>query len=212
MARGKKLELVNGQDEGIFKFIKLNTDIIDDSKRIPNYHLDEYAAVCVDANENHELFKIKQVTVTSENIKSTTTQYGDKYKIGDTYQEWISMEKYLDSPLEAAKCYAKMIGNNEISKLAYCKDINKLVEISNKINKTLEEFAINYTVPEVTKQLSKAHDALINIQKEIKAYEDTKLQITSECNELLELIRNNRKIIVDNMPKEKKHRIKLEEN
>ena len=59
------------------------------------------------------MFQIKQTTVTEDNIKSTKTTYGDKYVIGDTYQEWISMGKYLNSYEKAVEYYSNLKFNNE---------------------------------------------------------------------------------------------------
>lgn len=212
MAKSKKNAKVSNGDGGVLKLIKCDPDLLDDTKIKPNYQLDECVAVCVDANCNHELFKIKQTTVTEENIKSTINSYGDKYKLGDTYQEWVSMGRYTSNVIDAAKCYIKLVSVNEISKLKYCKDINKIVEINNNIRDTLEKFAVNETMPKVIKQLSVACDKLFELQDEIKIFEETKAQVRKETEDLLNLIRESRKIVVENMPKEKKRRLKLEEN
>jgi hypothetical protein len=211
MAKAKKTETAEVQDSGILKLIGYDPSLIDDLKGCPNYMLDEYVSVFVDANGNHELHKIKQTTVSDTNIKTATNVYGDKYQIGDTYQEWVSMTKYLSSPLEAARCYAKLIQLNEISKLKYCKDIGKLVQIEEKINNALEKFAINETLPEVMKQVNTAYNTLRQYERDIEQYKQTRETITKEANELLALIKEKRSIIVDNLPKQKQHRIKLED-
>ena len=152
------------------------------------------------------MFQIKQTTVTEDNIKSTKSVYGDKYSIGDTYQEWISMGKYLNSYEKAVEYYSNLKFNNEVSQLVYCNDIKKLVEIKQHIYDDLNKTMIN-TIPVVAKQISKATDELFEISKLANEMRLFIVETTNVCNEAVAFIKDKRKIVVENMPKQKKHKV-----
>lgn len=203
MARGRKVNKDNVEEVGILKLIKYNPDIIEE-KRNQNLLLDEYVSVCVDANGNWELYIINQTNVTADNIKSTTTVYKDKYKIGDTYQEWISMGKYLGSYESAVEYYSNLKFNNEVSQLRYCEDAKELTKIRQRIHDGLNNFMIKNTVPEVAKQINKATNELYEISKLAKEMKLLVSETTNVCNDTINLMKEKKKIIVENMPKHKK--------
>ena len=60
-------------EKGILNLIKFDENIIEDGTKSPNIQIDEYAGITMDKNDNWELVKINQTTVTEDNIKSTTT-------------------------------------------------------------------------------------------------------------------------------------------
>ena len=205
MARGRKAKKDNVVEVGILKLIKFDPSIIEE-KRKQNFTLDEFVTTSVDINGNWELFQIKQTTVTEDNIKSTKTTYGDKYVIGDTYQEWISMGKYLNSYEKAVEYYSNLKFNNEVSQLVYCDDVKKLVEIKQRIYDDLNKTMIN-TIPVVAKQISKATDELYEISKLANEMRLLTTETTNVCNEAISFIKDKRKIVVENMPKQKKHKV-----
>ena len=82
---------------------------IDNRYKEPNCLLDDCVGIVVDDNGNWELIKVKQVTVTNDNIKTTTKKYNNKYQLGNVFQEWVTMEKFPDSYVSAAQTYAKML-------------------------------------------------------------------------------------------------------
>jgi hypothetical protein len=90
MAKGRKNNTAKNEETSLLKLIKFNQDIIEDNNKTPNVLLDDYVGIVF--NECAcELVQIKQTTVSEDNIKSTTNLFEDKYKIGDTFQQWITM-------------------------------------------------------------------------------------------------------------------------
>jgi len=209
MARGRKANNTKVEEVGILKLIKFNPSIIEE-KRNQNMLLDEFVSVSVDANGNWELYSIRQTTVSEENIKTTTKLYDNKYKIGDTYQEWVSMGKYFRSPESAVEHYSDLKFNNEVSQLRYCTDMKELVKIRQRIYDDLNNFMIKNTVPEVVKQISKVSNELHEITRLSNQVKISATEATSVCNNTIELMKEKNKIVVENMPKSR-HKIKEEE-
>ena len=210
MARGRKTNKDNSAEVGVLKLVKFNPLIIEE-KRNQNILLDEFVSMSVDANGNWELFQIKQTVVTEENIKSTKTIYGEKYKLGDIFQEWYSMGKYLGSPETAIEYYSNLKFNNEVSQLRYCADMKELAKIRQNIHDGLNNFMIKNTVPDVVNQVGKA---IRELQEITKLSNEVKLLISetsSLCSDTIIAIKEKNKIIVADMPKQKKHKI-VEEN
>ena len=210
MARGRKANKDSVEEVGILKLIKFDPNIIEE-KRNQNILLDEFVSVSVDVNGNWELFQIKQTTVTEDNIKSTINVYEDKYIIGDTYQEWISMGKFLGSYESAVEYYSNLKFNNEVSQLKYCTDVKELVKIRQRIHDDLNNFMIKNTVPEVAKQISKATKELHEITTLANEMKILTSEATNVCNNTITLMKEKTKIIVENMPKQKKHKEVKEE-
>lgn len=209
MARGRKSKNENVEKVGVLELIKFNPKIIEE-KRNQNILLDEFVSISVDANGNWELYQIKQTTVSEENIKTTTKLYENKYKLGDTYQEWFSMGKYFGSPEGAIEHYSNLKFNNEVSQLQYCTDMKELVKIRQRIYDDLNNFMIKNTVPVVAKQVSKAFKELDEISKLASEVRLLTTETTNICNNTISVMKEKNKIIVDNMPKQKKHRIEVE--
>lgn len=209
MARGRKSS--DNKEEGVLRLIEYEPKIMED-KNAPNILIDNYVGVSIDKDGNWELFQVKQTTVSEDNIKSTTNVYEDKYKIGDTYQEWVSMGKYLGSYESAVEYYSNLKFNNEVSKLKYCIDIKELVKIRKDIHDGLNNFMIKNTIPEVAKQINNVTKDVYEISNKVKELKPIINEAELESNKTIELAKEKRKIIVQEMPKEKKHRLKLEEN
>jgi hypothetical protein len=205
MGKETKTNKAKVKEVGVLKLIKFDPAIIEE-KRNQNILLDEFVSVSVDANGNWELYQIRQTTVSNENIKTTTKIYESKYKIGDTYQEWFSMGKYLRSFESAVEYYSNLKFNNEVSQLRYCADVKELVKIRQRIYDDLNNFMIKNAVPEVAKQISRATKELQEITKLANEMKLLTTEATNVCNSTISLMKEKNKIIVDAMPKQKKHR------
>lgn len=206
MAKKKEVK----EELGVFNFIEFNKDIIEDGSKTPSVLIDNYVGVCID-ELNYELVRIKQVTVTEDNIKTATNLYGNKYKLGDTYQEWISMKRYLGDFVEAAETYSKMKFKEEVSKLKYCSDISVLNKIRQDIHDNLQAFMKTDTVPKIAFELNSSCKDLQSVKAEIKSTKEYCENAKKEIDKYLADVKESRKIIVD-FDKPKKYKVKLEED
>ena len=213
MARGRKTKQQKQDESSLLKLVKYNPEIMEEGTKSPNILIDDYVGVCID-EYNYELVKVKQTTVTEDNIRSTTNKYEDKYEVGNTYQEWCSMEKYLSSFEQAVETYADLKFREEESKLKYCKDMNILIEIRKKIYNDINKFLTKNTVPEVTKVISNTLKESQKAQLEVTELGKTIESAMKECDKLMQVVSEKRiamisKGIIDE--KKIKRRIKKED-
>lgn len=178
MARGKKKEVE--EVKGVIGLVEFNPDIIEDGSKSPHVPIDKFSGICIDA-DNFELVCIKQTTVTEENIKSTTTKYENKFKIGDTYQEWITMGKYLNSIETAVECYIELRFKDEVSKKRY-RTYGELIEIKREIKADINKFMGENAIPIVATKLSLAYGELDKITKDIVELQKLKQAAMKECD------------------------------
>lgn len=199
------------EETGILNLIEYNPKIIENGSKTPNILIDNFVGVCID-EYNYELVKIKQVTVTEDNIKSTTNSYEDKYTLGDTYQEWISMGKYLGDFIEAVEVYSQLKFKNETSKLKYCTDVSKLNNIRQAIHDDLHNYIQTNTVPEVAKQINAACKDLQTFNASIEKYRTLTSQVEKTCNELIGIVEEKRaKMVSKGIIEQKKTNHKAKE-
>jgi hypothetical protein len=211
MPRGRKSEETNN---GVLNLIALDENLIEDNTKTPNIQIDDCGGISVDKNGNWELVKIDQTTVTEDNIKTATNSFGDKYTIGDTYQQWSSMGKYLDSYVSAVETYAKLRFLDEVSKLKYCRDISKLVEIQTEIKDSISKFAVENVVPQIVKDIGLSMNQLQSIKKDIAELQELKKTMIEDCNEFMNVVAEKRNTMIAKgiiEQKKTKHRIKEEE-
>lgn len=213
MARAAKKDKVSNARAGIFNFIQYDPELMEDEKgKAPKILIDDFVGIFID-EDNFELMKVKQVTVTEDNIKSATNTYGDKYGIGDTYQEWISMTKYLDSYESAVECYTKLMFKNDASALKYCTNISELIKIRQNIHDTIYKFMTTNTIPSVAKEMNNSIKELNSLNgdiQQIKGNIEKYKKYDTHIEELYLGIKEKHKIIVE-VDKPKKYKTKPED-
>ena len=213
MARGKK-KVSTAENEGVLQLVVYNEKIMENGTKKANIQIDDCVSIAID-EYNYELMKVKETLVTTENIKSATNKYGDKYKIGDSYQEWITMDKYLHSYEEAFIVYSELKFKNEASKLLYCTDATVLNKIKQKIADDITKFMTANTVPEVVKQLDIATDELVKMNMKVKTLKALEKEAIMACNDIITIVKAKRaKMIASGIIQEKtvNHKMKLEED
>ena len=213
MARGRKTKQQKQDESSLLKLVKYNPEIMEEGTKSPNILIDDYVGVCID-EYNYELVKVKQTTVTEDNIRSTTNKYEDKYEVGDTYQEWCSMEKYLSSFEQAVETYADLKFREEESKLKYCKDMNILIEIRKKIYNDINKFLTKNIVPEVAKLISNTLDESQKAKLDMSKVDESIKSAMKECDGLIQVVSEKRAMMVSKGiidGKKIKHRIKKED-
>jgi hypothetical protein len=214
MAKGRKNNTAKNEETSLLKLIKFNQDIIEDNNKTPNVLLDDYVGIVF--NECAcELVQIKQTTVSEDNIKSTTNLFEDKYKIGDTFQQWITMGWYPTTYLSAVSLYSRLKFQDECSKLKYCRDIGKLIEIQKEINNTLLKFAELNAIPFLINKVSESFEELDSVVNSVEELKTKTKDTTATCDALSEAVKGKYATMVSKgllNPKEVMHRLALEKD
>lgn len=209
MARGKK---VIDETTGVIGLVEFNPEIMEDGSKTPHIPIDQYAGIYVDA-DNFELVKVKQTTVSEDNIKSVSNVYGEKYKIGDTFQEWISMGKYLSSPEMAVECYSNLRFKDEISKKRY-REFEELTKIKREIKDDINRVLGEKVVPAMAYKIGEAYKELQVINKNIDEIHKVEAEALKECNYIINVAKEKYTTMVAKGLIDKKkvqHKVKEEE-
>lgn len=173
-----------------------------DEENKPFWIIDETYGVSAD-NYGYSLVERKEM------VREIKDEKGEGVG-AESYYSW-SFCKSANSFEDALLAYTRVTERKLMSKLVKCKDFRELVSIRLQIQKTINNsFKINGVNSE-----------LLDACNTIQGHEDLKIKLsevnkladeaTKSFNELIESIKEKRKIIVQEMPKEKKHRIKEEE-
>jgi hypothetical protein len=119
--------------------------------------------------------------------------------------------KSADSFEDGLIAYTKVTERKLMHQLVKCQDFRKLIAIRLQIQKTINN----------SFKLNGINSNLLDACNTIQGHEELKIKIDEvnklaneaeeHFNNLIETIKEKRKIIVQEMPKEKKHRIKEEE-
>ena len=209
MARGKKVVTTGAKNarDGIWSFIERDTSLPEEGK-IPNFIYDGILGIYIGDVRNLELVKLKTVTVTEDNVKSVTTAYGDKYQIGDSFQEWGGLYGvvgcYPSSIAYALTKIKDIVIANELSKSKKDTDFTNMYKIIDETNKKIESCLRTDILPHGAEQADKVvKDLRSNLQKleEVKEmYDSAKKEYESFMAELKE---RRRIIIKETTPKNK---------
>lgn len=130
---------------------------------------------------------------------------------GEIYYAW-QFCKSAESFEDGLIAYTKVTECKLMGKLIKCQDFRKLVAIRLQILKTINESfkldGINSNLLDACNTIQGHEELKIKLEEVNKLADDA----TKTFDNFIEMIKEKRKIIVQEMPKEKKHRLKLEEN
>ena len=194
MARGKQ-SLKDKLNESLI--IKTDEEIGD----IPFWLIDENYGVSVD-KYGYSLVEKKEMT---RGVKDDAGNIVG----GETYYTW-QFCKSASSFEDGLLAYTRVTERKLMSKLVKCQDFRMLVAIRLQIQKTINNSfkinGINSELLDACNTIQGHEDLKIKIAEVNKLADDT----TEQFNDLIDTIKEKRKIIVQEMPKEKKHKIKEE--
>jgi hypothetical protein len=195
MAKGKQ-SLIETIDQS--KII----DTKEEAGDIPFWLIDENYGVSAD-KYGFNLVERKKMTRAVKNEKGDITS-------GEIYYMW-QFCKSADSFEDGLIAYTKVTERKLMHQLVKCQDFRKLIAIRLQIQKTINN----------SFKLNGINSNLLDACNTIQGHEELKIKIDEvnklaneaeeHFNNLIETIKEKRKIIVQEMPKEKKHRIKEEE-
>jgi hypothetical protein len=142
-----------------------------------------------------------------ERKKMTRAVKDDKGNItgGEIYYMW-QFSKSANEFEDTLIAYAKLTERKLMSKLVKCQDFRELVKIRLQIQRTINN---SFKIDGINKDLLSACNTIQGHEElKIKIEEVNKLADTAEetFNNFIEDVKEKRKIIVQEMPKEKKHR------
>lgn len=193
MARGKK-SLLETTDLPI-----ITTD--KEGGQIPYFIIDdEWGIACDERNEILVKKKIASRTIKNEN--------GEE----DHIEQYIMWEPivYPDTFTKAIEIYADKKGKEKKSKLIKSKDYNDLISIQNEIKSTIASALDFKGVNKDFLSITSILDERTKLEEELKMLKETKEQVLSETDKLLQLVKEKRSIIISNT-EPKKHRTPKEE-
>lgn len=200
MARGRQTKVnVENTREGIWKFVERDVSVPEEGK-IPNFLYDEILGIFIGDVRNLELVKLKDVVVTPDNITSISKTYGDKYQIGDRFQEWGALYGtvgcYPSSISYALTKIKDIVIANELSRSKKETDFAKFHQIIADTNKKIEECLRTDIIPKGTDQADKIvkniHANLQRLEEIDEMYASAKKEYDTFMNELKE----RRRIII----------------
>lgn len=200
MARGKKA--VAKETGGVWNFV-----VRDDSKneegKVPNFVFDDILGIFIPDTRSLEIVRLKSMKVTEDNINSVSKVHGDKYQIGDEYQEWCSLYGTVGcypTTLTGALQKIKDIAiKNEISKLKNETDFGKVFEaiqvIDNKITNCLKNDVASKSIDlanKLVKDIQKSMEELENVNKQLK-------EAIAASEDLVDTVKEQKKKIIKEM-------------
>lgn len=194
MAKGKQ-SLKETLDES--QLVKTDEETGD----VPFFLIDSNYGVSVD-KYGYSLVERKEMTRSVKDESGTVIG-------GEIYYQW-TFSKSANSFEDALIAYTKVTERKLMGKLVKCKDFKELVKIRLQIQKTINN----------SFKIDGINAGLLNACNTIQGHEDLKIKIsevnkladdaTEQFNNLIDTIKEKRKIIVHEMPKENKHKIKEE--
>ena len=193
MARGKR-NLLETTDLPI-----ITTD--KEEGQIPYFLIDdEWGVSCDERQEILVHKKTSSRTIKDENGVETNIEQ---------YYMWDSVA-YTSSFTHAISIYVDKKGKEMKSKLSKSKDYNDLILIQNEIKsiitRALDFDSVNKDFLSVTSIINER----AKLEEELKLLRETKEQVLSETDKLLQLVKEKRSIIISNT-ESKKHRTQKEE-
>ena len=196
MARGKQ-----SLKETLDPSLITKTDI--EEGDIPFFLIENGYGVSVD-KYGYNLVERKEMTRSVKDEKGNVVG-------GETYYTW-NFSKSAGSFEDALLAYTRVTERKLMSKLVKCADFRKLVairlQIQNTINNAFKIDGINSTLLDACNTIQGHEDLKVKITEVNKLADNA----TEQFNNLIDTIKEKRKIIVQEMPKEKKHPIKEELN
>lgn len=193
MARGKK-SLLETSDLPI-----ITTD--KDEGQIPYFIIDdEWGIACDERNEILVHKKVANRTIKNESGVETHVEQ---------YFMWESIS-YPSTFTKAVELYVDKKGKTMKSKLIKSKDYNDLISIQNDIKSTISKALDFNNVNKDFLSITSILDERTKLEEELKMLKETKEQVLSETDKLLQLVKEKRSIIISNT-EPKKHRTPKEE-
>lgn len=132
------------------------------------------------------------------------------------YTTWEDVPCYKSTLQGIFEAYAKILNLSEFKRKKLMQSISDLIEINKKTKDKIYKSIGNYDVLFTNEQndILSLLDKKESLLKDINDLQDIKEEYVKSLNDLEQLkneIKERRKIIVQDMPKQKKHRLKLEE-
>ena len=200
MARGKKS--VVKETGGVWNFI-----VRDDSKpeegKVPNFVFDNILGIFIPDTRSLEIVRLKNMKVTEDNINSISKVHGEKYKIGDEYQEWCSLYGTVGcypTTLTGALQRIKDIAiKNEISKLTNETDFSKVFEA---IQATDKKIADCLKSDVTSKSIELTNKLVKDIQSSMEELERVNKQLKDSIaasEDLMNTIKEQKKKVIKEM-------------
>ena len=201
MPRGRKPS-TDKSNKNVITYIVRDTSKPQEGK-IPNFIFEDILGIYILDTRSLEIVKLKNVKVTEDNIASVSKVYGEKYKIGDEYQEWgnyYGVNGYYPSTLSYALISIKnMIIASGISKLKEETNLEKALQIIEDANDKILECLKTEIIPKsgdlASKLIKDMQKSTTKIEEVEKACEEALLN----CNELNEMIKERKRQITNDM-------------
>lgn len=194
-------------DKGVFKFVKRNSNLPQEGK-IPNFVFEDILGISIPDMRSLEIVKLKNVTVTEDNIASIIKVYNDKYKVGDKFQEWASLYGtvgcYPTSLSYALIKIKDIIIKNEISKLEGEADFSKLADIIHNTDEMILKYLKTDIVPHSADLVSKV---IKDVQKCTDMVEESKKtceEVNAACESLKDQIKEYQRQVLKDVDIKKK--------
>lgn len=200
MARGKKA--VNKETGGVWNFIVRDASKNEEGK-IPNFVYDGILGIFIPDTRSLEIVRLKEMKVTEDNINSVSKIHGDKYQIGDEYQEWCPLYGTVGcypTTLTGALQKIKDIAiKNEISKMKNETDFAKVFEAIRDVDKKITDCLKNDIVPTSTELTGKM---VKDVQKSMEELESANKQLKealAASEDLINLVKEQKKAVIKEM-------------
>jgi hypothetical protein len=163
----------------------------------------------IDLNYGVSVDKYGFCLVERKEMTRSIKDESDNVTGGEIYYAW-QFCKSADSFEDALLAYTRVTERKLMSKLVKCQDFKVLVAIRLQIQKTINN----------SFKLDGINSNLLDACETIQGHEELKIKlnevnqmtdkVTDTYNEFIDFIKEKRKIIVQEMPKQKKHPIKEE--
>ncbi len=208
MSRGKAAKVnVENTREGIWKFVERNENVPEEGK-IPNFIFDNILGISIADVRCMEIVRLKNVLVSADNITSISKIYGDKYQIGDEFQEWGSLYGtvgcYPSTLTYALTKIKDILINNEISKLKKETDFTKFYQLIGSINKKIEECLRIDVMPKGIEQAEKTIQGVRTNLKRLEEIDEMYNTAQKEFDDFMAELKERRKILIKETTQKKK--------
>lgn len=193
MARGKRA-LINVLDEA--QLIRTG----EETGNIPFFIIDKTYGVAVDSLE----YMVVEKKDSSKAIKN-----GNKIASAEVYTKWMPVA-HVSTFEDALISYYKIKSRDLDKQLHKSKDLKDVLQNRKKIEKILLS---SLSPKEINKEIFSTAEVVglkEDLMKELVELKNIKEKLLSECNSLMELIKDKRRIIIQST-EPKKHRIKQEQ-
>lgn len=127
----------------------------------------------------------------------------DKNKVY-TYYRWDEL-KYSSKLSEVFDIYYKVKELNGFKKMKRTGDIKDLIAVEKEIIEYIHS-VLDINTNNQIKEICDLTDTILYLKQQLEEGKNTLIELRKLCQETRDEIKESRKIIVENMPKEKKHR------